>query len=97
MLADETGDDKKEKNSLFSPMEPDLTFLDKPEQEPANETKVDDKSDKADEKSEVKAEAEATTTETTTETNDDDFDPLSQPSNDLNLEDDEDTKSKKNG
>jgi hypothetical protein len=97
MLADETGDDKKEKNSLFSPMEPDLTFLDKPEQEPANETKVDDKSDKADEKSEVKAEAEATTTETTTETNDDDFDPLSQPSDDLNLEDDEDAKSKKTG
>lgn len=96
MLADETGDDKKEKNSLFSPMEPDLTFLDKPETEPANETKVDDKSDKADEKSEVKA--EATTTETTAETDEaDDFDPLSQPSDDLNLEDDEETKSKKTG
>lgn len=96
MLADEIADDKKEKNSLFSPMEPDLTFLDKPETEPANETKVDDKSNKADEKSEVKA--EATTTETTAETDEaDDFDPLSQPSNNLNEEDDEDTKSKKTG
>ena len=94
MLADETGSDKKEKNSLFSPMEPDLTFLDKPETEPANETKVD-----AESKDEVEASANTETedkvedeVETTVE---DDYDPLAIPTD--NVEEEEDTKSKKTG
>ena len=85
MLADETTSEiKDDKKSLFSPMSPDLSFLDKPEDKPVTETKVDAETTNSDEK------------EVVAETEDDDFDPLSQPSDNLDLEEDEE-KSKKTG
>jgi len=91
MLADETSSETKEKKSVFSPMDPDLSFLDKPET-PVKETKVDD---------ETKSNAETTDDgqlETVVnESDDDDFDPLAIPNDSTDDQNDNSENEKKTG
>lgn len=70
MLADESNDtavkEDTDKKSIFAPLSPDLSFLDKPENKSGNENKVEAKADTTEDKEEETV-AENATTETSKE------------------------------